>query len=131
MARPPDHGRSGGGWAEELLLRVKELKRLDALRERTPRWSPEYAAVNKEVAQQRRHVLEVMDMPRVTVGPKSTGGWQVSGQSQTFKTQTEAASAARDALMRSDGGELVIKGRDGKVREESTIGRPDPRRSKG
>jgi hypothetical protein len=33
--------------------------------------------------------------------------------------------------MRSGGGELVIKGRDGKVREESTIGRKDPPKSKG
>jgi hypothetical protein len=33
--------------------------------------------------------------------------------------------------MRSGGGELVIKGRDGKVRDQSTIGRKDPRKSKG
>jgi hypothetical protein len=33
--------------------------------------------------------------------------------------------------MRSGGGELVIKGRDGKVRDQRTIGRKDPRKSKG
>ena len=69
-------------------------------------------------------------MPRVTVGPKSGGEWQVSGDSQTYKTQREAEQAARTQLA-NGGGELVVKGRDGRIRMQNTIGRPDPRRSKG
>ncbi|MFL5768549.1 MAG: DUF2188 domain-containing protein [Chloroflexota bacterium] len=70
-------------------------------------------------------------MPRVTVGPKTDGGWQVSGENQTYKTQAEAQQAARRQLANTGGGELVVKGRDGRVRIQNTIGRPDPRRSKG
>ena len=69
-------------------------------------------------------------MPRVTVGPKSGGGWQVSGDDQTYRTQREAEQSARRQLG-NGGGELVVKGRDGRVRVQNTIGRPDPRRSKG
>ncbi len=65
-------------------------------------------------------------MARVTVGPKSGGGWQVTGEQQTFRTQQEAEQAARRQLA-NGGGELVVKGRGGRVR----IGRPDPRRSRG
>jgi hypothetical protein len=70
-------------------------------------------------------------MPRVTVGPKTGGGWQVTGEDRAYKTQSEAEQAARRQLSTSDGGELVVKGRDGRVRMQKTIGRPDPRRSKG
>ena len=69
-------------------------------------------------------------MPRVTVGPKSGGGWQVSDDGRTYKTQREAGQAARRRL-KDGGGELVVKGRDGRVRMQDTIGRPDPRKSKG
>lgn len=69
-------------------------------------------------------------MPRVTVGPKTGGGWQVSGDPQTYKTQREGELAARKQLA-NGGGELVVKGRDGRIRMQNTIGRPDPRRSKG
>lgn len=70
---------------------------------------------------------------RRTVTPKADGGWTVDGGpgGQTHRTQATAEKAARADLMRSGGGELVIKGRDGKVREESTIGRKDPPKSKG
>jgi Uncharacterized protein conserved in bacteria (DUF2188) len=70
-------------------------------------------------------------MPKVTVGPKTGGGWQVSGQSGDFSTQEDAVKAARSKLMGSGGGELVVKGRDGRVRQQDTIGRADPRVSKG
>jgi hypothetical protein len=70
-------------------------------------------------------------MPRSTVGPKSGGGWEVTGEDQAFRTQAEAERAARRQLTTSSGGELVVKGRDGRVRMQNTIGRPDPRRSKG
>jgi len=66
-----------------------------------------------------------------TVGPKSGGGWQVSGESRSFKTQADAVTAACKDLLKSGGGELQVKGRDGKVRAQSTIGRPDPRSTKG
>ena len=70
---------------------------------------------------------------RRTVGPKSGGGWEVSGGSAggRYRTQAEAERAARQELVSSGGGELVVKGRDGKVRSQSTIGRRDPRNTKG
>jgi hypothetical protein len=70
-------------------------------------------------------------VPRVTVGPKAGGGWQVTGSDQDFRTQAEAEKAARQQLTTSGGGELVVKGRDGRVRMQNTIGRADPRGSKG
>lgn len=70
-------------------------------------------------------------MARVTAGPKTGGGWQVSGDDQTFRTQAEAERAARRQLTSSGGGELVVKGRDGRIRLQNTIGRSDPPRSKG
>jgi hypothetical protein len=70
-------------------------------------------------------------MANVTVGPRSGGGSQVSGESGSYKTQTEAIAAARRRLLGSGGGELVVKGRNGQIRMQNTIGRPDPRKSKG
>ena len=69
-------------------------------------------------------------MPRVTVDPKTGGGWQVTGEQQSLKTQREADQAARRQLAKG-GGELVVKSRDRRIRMQNTIGRPDPRRSKG
>ena len=43
-------------------------------------------------------------MPRVTVGPKTGGGWQVTGEQQQFRTQAEAEAAARRVLQQSGGG---------------------------
>lgn len=70
-------------------------------------------------------------MANVTVGPKTGGGWQVTGESRDFKTQAEAVKAARRQLEGSGGGELVVKGRDGRIRMQNTIGRKDSRTSKG
>jgi hypothetical protein len=70
-------------------------------------------------------------MPRVTVGPKTAGGWQVTGDDQTFRTQAEAEQAARRKLASTGGGELVVNGHAGWVRLQNTIRRPDPRRSRG
>jgi hypothetical protein len=70
-------------------------------------------------------------MARVTVGPKTGGGWQATGDDQTYKTQREGEQAARKQLATSGGGELNVKGRDGRIRMQNTIGRPDPRRSRG
>jgi hypothetical protein len=70
-------------------------------------------------------------MARVTVGPKTAGGWEVTGDDQTFRTQADAEQAARRQLASTGGGELVVKGRNGRIRMQNTIGRPDPPSSKG
>jgi hypothetical protein len=43
-----------------------------------------------------------------------------------FPTQKEAEDYARDILKNSEGGELITKGRDGKIRSKDTINAPDP-----
>lgn len=70
-------------------------------------------------------------MPRVTVGPKAGGGWEVTGEGRGFTTQADAVAAARRQLEGAGGGELVIKNKQGRIREQATVGRSDPRRSKG
>ena len=64
----------------------------------------------------------------------SDKGWrvEVEGASRprsTHTTQLEAARAARD-VARKNKTELLIHGRNGKIRDRSTYGR-DPRSSKG
>jgi hypothetical protein len=64
----------------------------------------------------------------------SDKGWRVevegSGRPRsTHKTQNEAAKSARD-LARKNKAELLIHGRNGKVRDRITYGH-DPRRTKG
>jgi len=68
-----------------------------------------------------------------TVQPKSGGGWQVTGGDAAYDvpTQEQGMERAKQDLQRSGGGELFVKGLDGKVREKNTIGRPDPRKSRG
>ncbi|HEY3072601.1 MAG TPA: DUF2188 domain-containing protein [Candidatus Limnocylindrales bacterium] len=71
---------------------------------------------------------------RRTVTPKAGGaGWTVTGgtDAETYPTQAAAQAAAEADLMASGGGEVLVKGEDGRVREQNTIGRPDPRSSKG
>jgi hypothetical protein len=118
-------------WASDLLQRLNELKRLDRLRRRLPRSSPDFEALAVSVEEKTREVLEVVHLPQVTVGPNGGGGWRVSGLSETFETQAKATKAARAALMKLDGGELVIRGRDGKVRKQNTIAGAHLRHSKG
>lgn len=43
------------------------------------------------------------------------------------RTQLESITAARTWLLANGGGELVVLGEDGKIRQKDTIGRPDPR----
>lgn len=117
--------------ATDLLRRIGELQHLDELRKDAPRPSVEYDDLVRQIERKSREVLEVVRVPRVTVGPKVGGGWQVSGEPQDFPTQEEAVQAARNVLINAGGGELVIKGHDGRVRQQDTIGRPDPRSSKG
>ena len=128
-AQPPQ--RALGRYTADLLRRIGELQQLDRLRKEAPRPSVEYDELVSQIEQKSREVLEVVRVPRVTVGPKSGGGWEVSGQSQDYPTQEEAVQAARNELINAGGGELVVKGTDGRIRQQDTIGRPDPRSSKG
>ena len=68
-------------------------------------------------------------MARVTVGPKQGGGWQVSGEGESYDapTQQHGIKMGRQALDKLGGGELIVKGRNGRVRMQNTYGRPDPR----
>jgi len=53
--------------------------------------------------------------------------------SSTHSTQKEAEQSAKEMLTKSGGGELTIKGRDGKIRSKDTIppGRdPNPPKDK-
>jgi hypothetical protein len=64
----------------------------------------------------------------------SEQGWKVEVEGggrprSTHATQAEAARAARD-LARKNKSELLIHGKDGRVRDRSTYGQ-DPRRTKG
>src|SRR4051794_22448935 len=64
----------------------------------------------------------------------SDKGWRVevegSGRARsTHGTQAEAAKAAREVARRNES-ELLLHGRNGKIRDRNTYG-PDPRRTKG
>jgi hypothetical protein len=64
----------------------------------------------------------------------SQKGWRVEiegtgGARSTHKTQAEATKTAR-RIARQNKTELLIHGRNGRVRDRSTYGR-DPRRTKG
>lgn len=68
--------------------------------------------------------------------PGSKRSWTVgaSGPSEpvaTTRTQAEAIALAREELARLGGGELEIRGRDGRVREARTLGAKENRRSPG
>lgn len=67
------------------------------------------------------------------VVPKD-GGWAVRGEgnsraSSTHQTQKRAIDAAREQA-RKQGSEMIIHGRDGKIRERNTYGK-DPHPPKG
>jgi len=64
----------------------------------------------------------------------NNGGWQVriEGSARTrsiHNTQADAVAAGR-TIARNKKSELLVHGRDGKIRERSTFG-DDPRRMKG
>jgi hypothetical protein len=122
---PPDVDWDSPRWreADDAQGDVERDRRLKGDRAPVQRGAiDESESIDPESSDQR----EEATMPRVTVGPKAGGGWQITGEQQTFRTQQEAEQAARRQLA-NGGGELVVKGRDGRVR----IGRPDPRRSSG
>lgn len=59
------------------------------------------------------------------------GGWSVKREgaeriSEHHERQADAIAAAHPLVIASGGGELIVKGRDGKIRQKDTIGRPDP-----
>lgn len=70
------------------------------------------------------------------VTPHPDGGWQVTGPvsdhaSARAQTQAEAIERAREIVHNGGGGEVVIHGRDGCVRDSDTIASghdPDPPR---
>ena len=72
-----------------------------------------------------------------TVSKRDDGQWAnkkdgTARATSLHDTQKAAADAARDALRHSGGGELKIKGEDGRIRAKDTIPPAnDPRRSKG
>ena len=80
--------------------------------------------------------MYAMPANKRTVTPHPDG-WSVdkpgaSRASSVHDTQQHAIDAARRALASSGGGELAVKGRDGKVRAQDTIPPgSDPRRSRG
>ena len=65
------------------------------------------------------------------VVPDPEGGWDVVAphgdrSSGHFSTQREAYDRAREIVGNIGGGEVVIHGEDGRIRNSNTIGRPDP-----
>jgi hypothetical protein len=90
-------------------------------------------ATKKPRTVQHKNAGRVRPKSTRTIQPKSGGGWQVTGGDAAFDvpTQEQGVERAKQDLLRSGGGELLIKGLDGKVREKNTIGRPDPRKSRG
>ena len=79
----------------------------------------------------RRAVVGPRTAPRRTVTPKAGGGWTVGGggRSKEYRTQAEAEHAARSELVAKGGGELVVKAKDGKVRDKTTVGKSDAHKS--
>ena len=64
----------------------------------------------------------------------NNGGWQVRVEGKTraqsiHNTQAEAAAVGKE-IARRNKSELLVHGRDGKIRERSTFGH-DPRRIRG
>jgi hypothetical protein len=61
-----------------------------------------------------------------TVYQKPNGDWankrnSASKAASLHPTQKEAANAARENLQNAGGGDLTIKGKDGKIRSKDTI----------
>jgi Uncharacterized protein conserved in bacteria (DUF2188) len=65
------------------------------------------------------------------VVPDPAGGWDVRAPgadraSGHFDTQSEAYKRAHQIVGNLGGGEVVIHGTDGRIRNSNTINRPDP-----
>jgi len=66
-----------------------------------------------------------------TVSKRADGKWAnkrdgAKRAGSLHDTQAAAAKAAKQNLLNSGGGELKIKGEDGKIRSKDTIGKRDP-----
>jgi hypothetical protein len=75
-------------------------------------------------------------MANYDVVPRPDGRWSsrragASRASRVHDNQAEAQRAANGFALRSGGGGVRIHGTDGKIREANTIGKADPRRTKG
>ena len=74
---------------------------------------------------------------RRIVKPNPEGGWDVAARnakraSAHYGKQSDAIDRARTILGNAGGGELEVRGRDGRVRQQDTIPHgKDPRSSKG
>lgn len=80
----------------------------------------------KQVDQPRRSKRN--DGPRRHVVPATGGGWKVIKEgggraSAHVKTKSEATARAREIVGRLGSGEVVIHGRDGRVKTSQTVGR--------
>ena len=67
-----------------------------------------------------------MSKPRDRTVYKKDGKWvnkkhEASKASSVHDTQADAIDAARENLINQGGGELITKGRDGKIRSKDTI----------
>lgn len=67
------------------------------------------------------------DIERRHVVPGSDGGWDVtkpaaSRRSAHADTQAGAIDRAREIVTNAGGGEVVIHGRDGRIRDSDTVG---------
>jgi Uncharacterized protein conserved in bacteria (DUF2188) len=55
----------------------------------------------------------------------SADGWVIepalNGRGRVYENQRDAVLAAREALRNSGGGELIIHGRDGRIRDKDTV----------
>jgi len=78
-----------------------------------------------------------MPTPNERIVQKTDDGWEVrapgaSRASATAPTQADAVNRAREILRNDNGGELLIRGIDGRIRAQDTIAPgSDPRSSKG
>jgi hypothetical protein len=65
-------------------------------------------------------------MPRRHVVPNADGGWDVRAPnagraSSHHATQSDAILRAREIVRRAGGGEAIIHGRDGRIRDSDTV----------
>lgn len=70
-------------------------------------------------------------MANYSVQPNGDGNWEVKKEkgeraSGVFDTKKEALERGRELTLNSGGGELRIKGEDGKIQNTNTLGKKDP-----
>ena len=70
---------------------------------------------------------------KVNISPdRREGGWKIEGGGgrEGFRTKDQAVRAGKTRAKAAELGQLIVKGRDGKIQTEYTYGK-DPRRTKG